>query len=95
MNGHNIVLDVNGGSVHVFDDISYDVLDYYKDLSADEIVEKLAQYPEESVRDSIKEIAELEKANMLFHQMIIFTLKISKKKRTCVKGNVPSRCSRL
>ena len=65
MNGHNIVLDVNGGSVHVFDDISYDVLDYYKDLSADEIVEKLAQYPEESVRDSIKEIAELEKANML------------------------------
>lgn len=66
MNGHNIVLDVNGGSVHVFDDISYDVLDYYKDLSADEIVEKLAQYPEESVRDSIKEIGELEKANMLF-----------------------------
>ena len=54
MNGHNIVLDVNGGSVHVFDDISYDVLDYYKDLSADEIVEKLAQYPEEYVRDSIK-----------------------------------------
>lgn len=83
MNGHNIVLDVNGGSVHVFDDISYDVLDYYKDLSADEIVEKLDQYPEESVRDSIKEIAELEKANMLFSSDDYLHIEDFKKENLC------------
>ncbi|MDY6065458.1 MAG: thioether cross-link-forming SCIFF peptide maturase [Finegoldia sp.] len=66
MNGHNIVLDVNGGSVHVFDDISYDVLDYYKDLSEDEIVQKLDQYPEDKVREAIHEIKEMEDQNLLF-----------------------------
>lgn len=86
MNGHNIVLDVNGGSVHVFDDISYDVLDYYKDLSADEIVEKLDQYPEESVRDSIKEIEELEKANMLFSSDDYLHIEDFKKREPVLKA---------
>ena len=28
--GTNIVVDVNSGAVHVVDDISYDILDYYQ-----------------------------------------------------------------
>jgi len=32
MMGTNIVVDVNSGAVHVVDDISFDILDYYKTL---------------------------------------------------------------
>ena len=34
-NGYNIVLDVNSGSVHVVDDVAYDVLDLLKDREGD------------------------------------------------------------
>ena len=48
MNGFNIVLDVNSGAVHVVDDTVFDVLDFYKEKSKDEIVqilkEKYSQY---------------------------------------------------
>ena len=30
MNGYNIVLDVNGGAVHILDDVAYRVLDFIK-----------------------------------------------------------------
>ena len=29
MNGYNIVLDVNGGAVHVVDEVAYDLVDLY------------------------------------------------------------------
>ena len=41
MNGLHIVLDVNSGAVHIVDKVVYDVLDFYKDCSFDEICEKL------------------------------------------------------
>ena len=39
LNGYNIVLDSCSGSVHVVDDVAYDVIAMYKEHSADEIVE--------------------------------------------------------
>ena len=38
LNGYNIVLDVYSGSVHVVDDLAYDVISMYEGHSADEIV---------------------------------------------------------
>ena len=38
-NGYNIVLDVNSGSVHVVDDIIYDMIPLYKDFSKGEVDE--------------------------------------------------------
>jgi len=38
LNGYNIVLDSCSGSVHVVDDVAYDVIAMYKEHSADEIV---------------------------------------------------------
>ena len=38
LNGYNIVLDTCSGSVHVVDDVAYDVIAMYKEHSADEIV---------------------------------------------------------
>ena len=40
-NGYNIVLDVNSGSVHVVDDIVYDIIALYENSSVDEIADKL------------------------------------------------------
>ena len=38
LNGYNIVLDVYSGSVHVVDDLAYDVISMYEGHTADEIV---------------------------------------------------------
>ena len=37
-NGYNIVLDVCSGSVHVVDDMVYDVIALYEELNQDEII---------------------------------------------------------
>ena len=38
LNGYNIVLDTCSGSVHVVDEVAYDVIALYKEHTADEIV---------------------------------------------------------
>jgi len=38
MKGTNIVVDVNSGAVHVFDDLSYEILDYYKKYDNEKII---------------------------------------------------------
>ena len=37
-NGYNILLDVNSGSVHVVDDLIYDMIPYYKEKGLEETV---------------------------------------------------------
>ena len=57
MNGLHIVLDVNSGAVHIVDKVVYDVLDFYKDCSFDELCEKLGDsYSEQE----LKELKDLE-----------------------------------
>lgn len=66
MNGYNIVLDINGGAVHVVDDISYSILDYYKENTKEEIIDILKKYPAERVSEAYDEIQEMEKQGMLY-----------------------------
>lgn len=67
MNGYNIVLDVNGGAVHVLDDVAYDLLDFYKEKSKEEILEVLkSKYQEEQINEAYKEISSLEKEGLLY-----------------------------
>ena len=67
MNGYNIVLDVNSGAVHVVDDVVYDILDYYKDKSFDEVLTILSEkYSEKEVSEGYEEVKELEKNELLF-----------------------------
>ena len=40
-NGMDIVLDVNSGIVHVVDDMTYDVLDYYKGDNREDVLKAL------------------------------------------------------
>ena len=67
MNGYNIVLDVNGGAVHVLDDVAYDLLDFYKEKSKEEILEILkSKYQEEKLNEAYEEILNLEKEGLLY-----------------------------
>ena len=38
MNGYNIVLDVDGGSVHILDDVAYELVDLYEENTKEEII---------------------------------------------------------
>ncbi|MDX5621948.1 thioether cross-link-forming SCIFF peptide maturase [Clostridioides difficile] len=67
MNGYNIGLDVNGGAVHVLDDVAYDLLDFYKEKSKEEILEILkSKYQEEKINEAYEEILNLEKEGLLY-----------------------------
>ncbi|MCJ0223525.1 thioether cross-link-forming SCIFF peptide maturase [Clostridioides difficile] len=67
MNGYNIVLDVNGGAVHVLDDVAYDLLDFYKEKSKEEILDILkSKYQEEKINEAYEEILNLEKEGLLY-----------------------------
>ena len=43
MDGYNIVLDVNGGGVHVLDDVAYDLVDLFEEKSMEERLEEKEQ----------------------------------------------------
>ena len=72
LNGYNIVLDTCSGSVHVVDEVAYDVIAMYKSKSAEEIVsELLSKYShrddvsEEELYLCIEDVAALEKLEKL------------------------------
>ena len=47
LGGLNIVLDIFSGSVHVVDEVAYDIIEMYESESRENIIEKiLAKYPE-------------------------------------------------
>ena len=79
-NGHNIVLDVNSGSVHVVDDLVYDILALYETETKEAIVTKMLekyQQPiyaglyeepisEADINEAFDEIEELKAEGTLF-----------------------------
>ena len=76
-NGFNIVMDVNSGSVHVVDDIVYDMIQVVEPLVnegiKDEELIKAAvlnlsniAYPDEEIIEAVDEVLELEKTGQLF-----------------------------
>ncbi len=71
-NGFNIVMDVNSGSVHIVDDVVYDVLPYLekKELK-EEILKALANsYAPAEIEEALEECHELEEAGALFTEDI-------------------------
>ncbi|MBQ7360313.1 MAG: thioether cross-link-forming SCIFF peptide maturase [Lachnospiraceae bacterium] len=76
-NGYNIVMDVNSGSIHVVDDIVYDMISLIEPLIEEGIKEpeliKAAvlhcacqNYPEAEVCEAVEEVLELEREGKLF-----------------------------
>ena len=71
-NGYNIVLDVNSGSVHVVDDLVYELIALLdQGVNKDEAAGKLSgNYPADEVQAALAEIAELTENGMLFTEDI-------------------------
>ena len=71
-NGYNIVLDVNSGSVHVVDDLVYDLIALLdQGAGEEEAAAKLsADFPADEVQAAMAEIRELTEAGMLFTEDI-------------------------
>ncbi|MBR5337533.1 MAG: thioether cross-link-forming SCIFF peptide maturase [Lachnospiraceae bacterium] len=87
-NGYNIVLDVNSGSVHVVDDLVFDIIPVFKEHDEEYIVSRLGErYSREEIKEAIEEIAYLENEGMLYTEDI-FEKYISdfKKRETVVKA---------
>ena len=73
LNGYNIVLDVYSGSVHIVDDVAYDIIAMYESAGADATVaamlEKYGDRPdvtEAELYDCIEDIEALKKAGKLY-----------------------------
>lgn len=67
MNDVNVVLDVNSGAVHVVDDIVYNIVEDYKNLSELELKQKYTEkYTKQEIEEAVEEIQMLEKEEMLF-----------------------------
>ncbi len=79
-NGYNIVLDVNSGSVHVVDDIVYELIPkvgaFIKNNGKDKaaivvaLQKENAVYGAAEIEEAVEEILELEEAEMLFTEDI-------------------------
>lgn len=87
-NGYNIVLDVNSGSVHVVDDLSYDVISMYENNGEDAIVETLkADYSKEDILEVYEEVNKLKEEGLLFTEDIYKQyITDFKKRKTVVKA---------
>ena len=70
LNGYDIVLDTASGSIHLVDDVAYDIIEMYKSRSADEICAAVCErYPDvtrSDVLECLDDVAELEREHKLF-----------------------------
>ncbi len=91
-NGYNIVLDVCSGSVHVVDDLIYDMIELYEGHTKDEIADKIKSkykdlYTDTDICDAYSDIEELKTAGQLFTEDVYKDVVIDfKKRKTVVKA---------
>lgn len=73
-NGYNIVLDVNSGSIHVVDDVAYDVIELYETTDKNVITQKMCQkYKEQNITEQdmqelYDDLEELRETGALFSE---------------------------
>ena len=65
-NGYNIVLDVCSGSVHVVDDLVYDIIAEYEGHTKEEVLDKLSSYDRAEVSEAYDEVTGLVEDGTLF-----------------------------
>lgn len=97
MNGLKIVVDVNSGSVHVVEDVVYDILDLVTNYSETEIVKMLGKkYDEKAIREAYNEIIKLKNEGLLFSQDIYKERVMAKKENCSIKAlclNIAHDCN--
>lgn len=93
-NGYNIVLDVNSGSVHVVDDLVYDVIPLVEEsvnknedqqtMEAQLLEALQGKYEAADIKEALEEVLELKEAGMLYAPDIYENYIIDFKKRETV-----------
>ena len=75
LNGYNIVMDMASGSVHLVDEVAYDIIEMYENHTKDEIIsgilKKYAAQPdvtESEIEECLDDISVLIKQNKLFSE---------------------------
>ena len=73
LNGYNVVLDVCSGSIHVVDEVAYDIIGMYEDKSKDEIIKEISKkykgrddITDSDIEECFAQIEELKAAGKLF-----------------------------
>ena len=73
LNGYNIVLDTCSGSIHVVDEVAYDIIEIFQEKTVEEIVADMMEkyghredVTEEEIRLCIGDIESLKEAGKLF-----------------------------
>ena len=71
--GYNVVLDVCSGSVHIVDDVAYDIISLFEEKSRDEIIGEMQKKYEdkdgitkEDIEECFAQVTELRDAGKLF-----------------------------
>jgi uncharacterized protein len=65
--GVRIAVDVNSGSVHVVDELTWEVLDRYESQSPEQILQALEPtFPSNEIREVLKEVDQLKQGGQLF-----------------------------
>lgn len=97
LGGMNIVLDICSGSVHVVDEVAFDIINMYENAERQDIVKEiLAKYPDdpvvtaESIEECCDQIEELKSAGKLFAPDTFRPIAGELKKRT--SGVVKALC---
>lgn len=91
-NGYNIVLDVCSGSVHVVDELVYDMIALYESSDLDAIIAAMTEkygdkYTVEDIREAYADIGELVENGQLFTEDVYKDVIIDfKKRKTVIKA---------
>ena len=85
-NGYNIVLDINSGSVHVVDDVVYDVVPLFEENGKQEIIDSLkSKYAVEEIEEAIEEVKDSRYLSSIYYRF--------QKERNSCKGIMSAYCS--
>jgi len=87
MQDTNIVLDINSGAVHVFDDAAFEVVDLYGDKTKEQIIDELSgKYSGQAVSDAYDEIDNLKSEGLLFSEDVYSEALSSRERKPVVKA---------
>lgn len=85
-NDYNFLLDVNSGSVHLVDDVAYDVLDFYESGLDGALLGLCEAYASEDIKTAYDEIKELEQSGVLYTEDIFPNTDVFLSRKPVVKA---------
>lgn len=87
MHGTNIVIDVYSGAVHILDPLAFEILEYYRASSLEEIQKQLlGRFEISEIREAYEEIALLSKEELLFTEDPYVDLAKNMNKKSVIKA---------